>query len=330
MASFRKIKGKVLVEVRIKGRYESKVHSTKAAAKIWAHETEHRIRQSKGVLLGKSFAEALSRYAEEETPKKKGARWESIRIRRLREDKIAVIQLSDLQQSDFEDFIERYTQNGLKGSSINRYLSVFSVVLSKARSKKWRWLADNPMSELNWPDESPHRTKVINKDEQEAIITALGFEEDKPIVTIRQRIAVAFLFAIETAMRYGEIWGMVWENINWDECYVHLPETKNGTSRNVPLSIRAIQLLDKIRSASQGPVIGTNPKSSEVIFRKITELLGYNKGFIHFHDTRHTAITLLAPKLHILDLAKMTGHKNLKELMTYYNPTPKSIADKLG
>jgi len=50
---------------------------------------------------------------------------------------------------------------------------------------------------------------------------------------------------------------------------------------------------------------------------------------LHFHDTRHEAITRLAKKLDILDLARMTGHKDLKSLMTYYNATPAEIAAQL-
>lgn len=330
MASLRKIKGdRWLAEVRIQGRYESKVHDTKVQAKTWAHEAEHRIRQSKGILQGKSLAEALRKYSEEESVKKKGVRWEQIRISRLGEDKISSIQLNDLQPTDFEDFIERYKATGLKGSSINRYLSVFSSTLKKARSKSWRWMEGNPMAEVEWLDESPHRDKIISKKEQADTLEALGYQEENPVITDRQRIAVAFLFAIETAMRYGEIWNMRWEHINRNEFYVHLPETKNGTSRNVSLSNRAIQLLDKLRGPDKGPVIGTNPRSSEVIFRKVVASAGY-KGVFTFHDTRHTAVTIMAPKLHLLDLAKMTGHKNPKQLMAYYNPTPKSIADKLN
>ena len=48
-----------------------------------------------------------------------------------------------------------------------------------------------------------------------------------------------------------------------------------------------------------------------------------------FHDTRHEAITRLAKKLHPLDLARMTGHTNLQELMTYYNESAADVAAML-
>jgi integrase len=49
------------------------------------------------------------------------------------------------------------------------------------------------------------------------------------------------LCAVETAMRRGEILGMEWQHVH--ERHVHLPRTKNGTARNVPLSSRARALI---------------------------------------------------------------------------------------
>lgn len=48
-----------------------------------------------------------------------------------------------------------------------------------------------------------------------------------------------------------------------------------------------------------------------------------------FHDLRHLAITRLAQKIDVLDLARMTGNRDLKKLMIYFNPTAEDIAKKL-
>jgi len=48
-----------------------------------------------------------------------------------------------------------------------------------------------------------------------------------------------------------------------------------------------------------------------------------------FHDTRHEAITRLAKKLDVLDLARMVGHRDIKQLLTYYNKSAKEIASQL-
>ncbi|UYP52475.1 tyrosine-type recombinase/integrase [Neisseria gonorrhoeae] len=62
-----------------------------------------------------------------------------------------------------------------------------------------------------------------------------------------QRVAVAVLFAIETAMRAGEIWYLKWADVNMRRRIAHLPITKNGDSRDVPLSLRAAELIEQLR-----------------------------------------------------------------------------------
>jgi len=66
----------------------------------------------------------------------------------------------------------------------------------------------------------------------------------------------------------------------------------------------------------------------DVLFRKIRDRAEINN--LHFHDTRHEAITRLARKLEVLDLARIVGHKDLKQLMAYYNARPEEIASRLG
>ena len=47
---------------------------------------------------------------------------------------------------------------------------------------------------------------------------------------------------------------------------------------------------------------------------------------ITFHDTRHAACTRLAKKLHVLELARMIGHRDLKSLMIYFNESAEDTA----
>lgn len=328
MATYIKRGEKWIVQLCVKGQRACKSFSTKNEAKDWARLEEHRMNHSKGVLQGKTLGDAFQRYALEETPKKKSARSEAIRLKKLERDKISSVMLADLVHADFDDLIKRRQAEGLKGSSINRELEHISAVLKQC--KPWRWMENNPFQGVKRPKNPPPRDKAITEEEQRQIILALDYEESKPVVTHRQRIGVAFLLAIETAMRYGEIWGMDWKYVNWEKRQVHLPETKNGSTRDVPLSTRAVELLRKLEPKKAGLVVNTNPRSSEVIFRRAVELAGH-RGIITFHDSRHTAITRMAKKItNVLDLARISGHKDIRMLMTYYNPTTQSLAEQLG
>ena len=110
--------------------------------------------------------------------------------------------------------------------------------------------------------------------------------------------------------------------------FVRLHDTKNGTKRDVALSTEAVRLLNLLDSDSGAKVFATNQQSSGTIFRRGVELAGI-KG-LTFHDTRHEALTRLARKLQVLDLARMVGHRDPRSLMIYYNATAEEIATQLG
>jgi integrase len=51
---------------------------------------------------------------------------------------------------------------------------------------------------------------------------------------------------------------------------------------------------------------------------------------LHFHDTRHEAITKLAKIYGILDLAKIVGHSSVELLLTYYQPTIDELVETMN
>ena len=136
--------------------------------------------------------------------------------------------------------------------------------------------------------------------------------------------AIAFLFAIETAMRAGEICGLTAPDITGR--VAHLPQTKNGRKRDVPLSRRALELLAYL-PVDSATVFGITSASLDALFRKTRDRASIEN--LTFHDSRHEAITRLAKKLNVLDLARMVGHTDLNELQTYYNESAADIAEKL-
>ena len=50
---------------------------------------------------------------------------------------------------------------------------------------------------------------------------------------------------------------------------------------------------------------------------------------MHFHDTRHEAITRLASKLDVLSLARVAGHRDIRMSQAYYNETAEELAARL-
>lgn len=58
----------------------------------------------------------------------------------------------------------------------------------------------------------------------------------------------------------------------------------------------------------------------------MSEELMAKLGDLAFHDSRHDAITRLAQKLNVLQLARMVWHRDIRSLQTHYNETAESMA----
>ncbi|VVE28675.1 integrase [Pandoraea horticolens] len=334
MASITKTSKGWRAQVKQNGVRDSRTFDTKAAAVAWSAKRETELRSiadgfgSKTLTVG----DVLREYELKVSPTKRGARWEKLRLpligsKEIGGRKFAEIKLADLRPSHIAAWRDARMRE-VSGSSTSREMSLMSHAFLVAR-KEWGWLVTNPMAEVKRPPDPPGRERLISEEEIESLLTSMGFEEGLPIEKPMQRVAVAFLFAIETAMRSSEILALTASSVNYKAKFARLPMTKNGTARNVPLSSRAIELLKLLPTVEKGKALfALSASSRDALFRKARDRTQIPD--VTFHDTRHEAITRLAKKLQPLDLARMTGHRNISELMTYYNATATDIAGRLG
>jgi len=186
---------------------------------------------------------------------------------------------------------------------------------------EWHWLKLNPMKAITRPAKPSPRTRKLTQDEIDAIIYTCGAG---PSVT--HQCGIAMLFALETAMRAGEICGTVWANVH--ERHVHIPKglAKNGEERDVPLSKRARELISQ--QSKEDPVFSISTSQLDSLWRKCRDRALIKD--LHFHDTRTTALTRLAKTFGVMELAKISGHKDLRILQEdYFHPSVEDLADKM-
>jgi len=325
--TIRKVGKKWKAEARVTGvksRYAT--FERKMDALTWLEETKLEMKSlAQGEVSPKlTVADAFKRYRDTVSPHKKGARWESVRINKLLKDELANVLLKDLRPADIAEWRDRRLDE-VSGSSVNRELNLISNCF-KIAADEWGWLKEVPTTKVRRPKNSKPRDRRITEEEIDTITFVLGYDEGEPIIHKTQELAVAFLFAIETAMRLGEICGLKWDHI--DGNVARLCDTKNGHSRNVPLSKRAIQLLEMMKDKNGSQVFNLKSDPASSLFRKYRKKAQIED--LVFHDTRHEAITRLASKLKVLDLARMTGHRDINMLQIYYNERPEEIAAKLN
>ncbi len=325
MAAPRKVDGKWQHRVMVKGKRTSGTFDTKAAALAW--EASQRTAIDGGGATTQTCRHAFERYEREVSKKKKGHRWEALRLAAFGRSALGDVRVRDVDASHVAAWRdERLAPSdpkarAVQGSTVQREMNLLSNVFTVAR-KEWKWIVGSPTTDVKRPKGNKPRFRRISEAEIKEICHALGWCE-RPPVTKQQFIAAAFLFAIETGMRAGEICALQPE---WVVGRVaHLPDTinKNGESREVPLSPRALEIWKLVPNGFE-----VSAASLDSMFRTARKERT-NIEDMTFHDTRHEAITRLAKKLHVLDLARMVGHKDIRKLMIYYNESAEDIASKL-
>lgn len=321
MASIRKRGQGWRAELYRNGQRESQSFATKQQAAAWAHQREAELGGER--LPKHTVKEALARYAREESPKHKGEQWEVVRLAMLERDELAAVRLPALKAADVTAWRERRLAL-VSGASVAREMTLLRSVLEVAR-KEWGWLHTNPARDVKKPATPASRKRRITQDEIDRLSMALGQDGSLPATTATQRTGLAFLFALETAMRAGEILGLQWQDVRPKS--VKLPDTKNGDAREVPLSATAREII-AVLPRTDRPVFDLDPAIRDALFRKARDRAKIPN--LHFHDSRAEAIWRLSKKLDVMELARVIGHRDLRSLMLYYQTSADELADRLG
>lgn len=179
------------------------------------------------------------------------------------------------------------------------------------------------------------RDRRISDDEIEKLHQAMELHMIGKIDEMKWAIE----FAINTAMRAGEMLAFRWADVDLKERFVKLDAkiTKTGTSRNVPLTKNAVIVLEKIKANyykkdNEARVFefynSTHHLSRQ--FKIISEWAGITD--LLWHYTRHEAASRLYERTVLTDveIASITGHKDINVLARHYaHLRPQHLLKKL-
>ncbi len=312
--------GRWQAQVAKQGVRKAKTFRTKREAQDWGARQEYLISEGDNTGSKQSLRDVFDKYARTVSPGKGGARWEIIRLEKLKRDSLADTRMCDLTPEHFAIWRDRRLSE-VAPASVNREMVLMSAVMTVAR-KEWGLISVNPMSDVRKPSKPPPRDRRVSDAEIASMLETAGTDLTK----VRARAVHAFRFAVETAMRAGEILSLTGDTVDLERRVAVLPKTKNGSSRDVALSSAAVALIRALPASDTG-LFNLSSANLDTMFRRVRDKSGIQN--LHFHDSRHEAITRLARKLDVLSLARMVGHKDLKMLMTYYNETAEELARRL-
>ena len=248
MATYRKRDGKWQAIVRHKdiGTQARSFHTKQAAIK-WAVGEERWITEGVLGLLKPTevtLGQLLQRYVTDVLPAKRGAATEGQRLQRLIRDPLSCLRVSQLTSQAIAAFRDRRLLDGRRTCHYD--LILIRHCLKIAMNEWGLMLSSNPVDRVKMPPSSPARHRRLEDGEFERL-------EEAAKQTKNPHIWPIIVFAIETGMRRGEILGLRWEHVDLDRRIAFLPLTKNGSSREVPLSTKAAQVLAAQRQRNDTP-----------------------------------------------------------------------------
>lgn len=325
-------------QIRRKGHHnQSRTFELKADAEDWARDIERDMRR--GLFIDRresettTLFEMLKKYGEEVTPNKKSKVRELSRIARWKLHKLANLSLAHIKPKDIASFRDERRKLNLAENTIRLDIALISSVFEHCR-KDWGIEVENPCRKIKLPGGSKKRERRLSDGEEHKLLEYI------PKAMPRTKNLHEFIeLELETGMRQSEILGIEWDDVRLKDKLIHLDDTKSGDPRDVPLSPKAIKVLEgMVRPIKNGRVFKMTQDALIRGFKLACNLAieAQDKpraGFmvnLKFHDLRHEAASRWAAHLEAHELCKMFGWKTMQMALRYYHPTALSLADKLA
>ena len=236
MASIRQRDGKFQVRIIRKGhRALSKTFTNRADAIKWARATEVEIERG-AIWTGTrsvTLADAITRYRRERTPHKKSARSERYLLNAWARSNLAEIPVNRIRPAQIAEWRDARTAAGASAQTVRNHLTALSTVFQAAITEWGHDDLSNPVRRIRRPPPPRARTRRVTPEEIEVIKAHTESKDLPDLIDL----------AVETAMRLGEAVKLTVTSIDLENRTLALLETKNGHSRLVPLSPKAISIL---------------------------------------------------------------------------------------
>jgi integrase len=309
------------VQLTVQGRRDSQVFAAKRDAQQWAAQRAMEMRRGSAV-GGATFSQTAERYLAEVSSKKEGAKWEGLRLAVMKGyfgDK-TLAEIEPPQIAAWRDWRLKGDKDHkpVTGSTVQREKTLLRNVFTVARDE-WQLMTHDPFKGVSMPDEAEPRTALWDWKRIRRVLRFLGYVPGAKPQTAYQEVALAFLIGLHTSLRASEILRISPKTFNPTTRVIQV-KTKTMKLARVPVTRRAVKVCRLADFTIDAPNL-------DALFRKARNAT--LAGDFTFHDGRAFALTMLARKVDILTLSRISQHKDLKMLMRYYRETPEQIAGRL-
>ncbi len=221
-----------------------------------------------------------------------------------------------------------------KNNTIRLELALLGHLFTVALKEWGLGLTYNPVQSIRRPPPGPGRDRRLSPDEQTRLLAAADAHSNPMLGWIVR-------LALETGMRSSEIRGLTRAQVDLQRRIIRLTNTKNTTSRTVPLTREAVRILretlnhpirpidtDLLFFGEPGRDGKRHPYQFNPVWNKIKKRCGLTD--LHFHDLRHEAVSRLVESgLSDQEVAAISGHKSMQMLKRYTHLRAEDLVSRL-
>jgi integrase len=229
--------------ITIDGKAHTQSHATRQQAESWLHGMQHAVRDpefadeiadARKLTLGQAMALYLASPKKKSSdPQKDKSRTDSI-VRVAKTIKVMEFEKRPLFHYNvlhIQSYIDHRLEDDVSPSTINRELTFISRAFRFASVHLKCVGLINPVTQGIRLAEPMGRDRRLWPDERALLFECAQEYELTGEVPLRAFIS----FACDTAMRFGEIWRLKWEDIDWSGGVLMVRKSKNGSPRSIPM-----------------------------------------------------------------------------------------------
>jgi integrase len=219
---------------------------------------------------------------------------------------------------------EQSAQRKWAASSRNRWQATFSLIFRIGIDNEK--IERNPAARIRRKTEGGERVRFLSDAEEAAL--------RKTIAKRLPEFLPHLLLSIHSGMRMSEQYSLRWTQVDFERRQIHLPQTRNGDPRTIPLNTVALGALKQLRGAGRpagnAPVFpsvrgGEALQGSRGWFPTALEEAGV-EGYT-WHCNRHAlASRLVMAGVDLRSVAELPGHRTLQMVMRYSHLAPEHQA----